>query len=1370
MNSQIERVGMDTKARSTMNGCRCAALNGGRLERLSQLPGRFSAWEAMAAPRSFTIRGVDVEFPFNPYDCQLVYMEQVIQCLQEGTNALLESPTGTGKTLCLLCAALGWRQAAVAAHQLAKLDNRYGGLTLPSGDQQQPGDELVSSEAKAAAFAAVGKSLAGNFADDLSKRLGEASWSAKPGDKPSVDGDSPVPRIIYSSRTHSQLAQAIKELQCTSYKPIASIIGSREQMCIHPEVSQVHIQSVQVHNCRKLVGLHSCSFYNNLERNKMSRDISNQVLDIEGLVEFGREEKVCPYYLSRQLQNRGEIIFMPYNYLLDPTARKAANLNLANSIIIFDEAHNLESICEDSASFQLTSLDIAMAISEAQSCHDLVSDAKYIGSIEPDDLLLLKKVLLRIESAIAETPLHPQDGFTAHGTFIFDLFRSFNLTFETFSPVLELINSVIEALAEARGTRTSASISLSKFADVLKTMFTEENKVNMDGIRKYYRCHIGQEAAKPVTKASSGWGSTVHVAPSAAGRTLSFWCFSPGFAMRDLTKIGVRSIILTSGTLSPLASFGAEMQLPFPITLENPHVISKSQLWCGVVSTGPSNCNLNSSFKTRSDESYLTDLGSAIVNYARIVPDGLLVFFPSYSVMTQCINHWQNRSGTSAKNVWDMLHQHKHAVIEPREKNLFPSAINEFYAKVRDPTIRGAVFFAVCRGKVSEGLDFADMNGRAVIITGIPYPALHDPRVKIKKQYLDENKAENLKSGIAAINGIEWYNQTAARAVNQAIGRVIRHRSDYGAIILCDSRFAAPGTIAQLPLWVRPYVKTCKNFGDSLAQLAQFFKTAKADVSLHAKPAAGAPILVPEYDVEISSSSAPRGGVLSGATTTASSRSAASASTSTTALASSASSSSNTNVAARNVKSAFAFATALQSSSAGPVSDATATSRPAANAGSASFVLGQLTDRTKPRSLRDSLNYVAAPAIPAPATTVSATRRFGSVAGTSTSAAAPGLGTGSRLSLADRLMAIDPSPVIVEPSPSPNATLSNSEDSVVSVSSTTVARPKRPHSPTDDAPSLEIVESEARPPPQPQTEQRPLRPAASNPAPLSRASSILAMPSTSTSSSSSTTAPAQPTAQTFLAKVLAVLQPAERREFSALLSTYKTGGDVTQLAVGAKRIFAGASGTIEYARQKLLHELRSFVKPNQRLEFDAIVGSAPSAAQRDIVTGLPAQRMPKKRRLQSFGDGLLDVSAPPITDPVQMDVANDGQHTAAAPTDLHETGIQAQAPSGGPANPSTIVSVLSAATPSTNVAVHDDSNDEEEPVESAVDGLASTVHAATATNPTCPVCLAPPKHPFTARCGHICCHGCWMEVLKKALECPVCRQRTRVKQLTKLYF
>lgn len=41
----------------------------------------------------------------------------------------------------------------------------------------------------------------------------------------------------------------------------------------------------------------------------------------------------------------------------------------------------------------------------------------------------------------------------------------------------------------------------------------------------------------------------------------------------------------------------------------------------------------------------------------------------------------------------------------------------------------GAVLFAVCRGKVSEGLDFADNNARLVIAVGIPYPYLRDTKV-----------------------------------------------------------------------------------------------------------------------------------------------------------------------------------------------------------------------------------------------------------------------------------------------------------------------------------------------------------------------------------------------------------------------------------------------------------------------------------------------------------------------------------------------------------------------------------------------------------------------------------------------------------------
>lgn len=37
---------------------------------------------------------------------------------------------------------------------------------------------------------------------------------------------------------------------------------------------------------------------------------------------------------------------------------------LQNSIVILDEGHNVEKICEDSASYSLTSTDVAMCIGE----------------------------------------------------------------------------------------------------------------------------------------------------------------------------------------------------------------------------------------------------------------------------------------------------------------------------------------------------------------------------------------------------------------------------------------------------------------------------------------------------------------------------------------------------------------------------------------------------------------------------------------------------------------------------------------------------------------------------------------------------------------------------------------------------------------------------------------------------------------------------------------------------------------------------------------------------------------------------------------------------------------------------------------------
>jgi len=48
--------------------------------------------------------------------------------------------------------------------------------------------------------------------------------------------------------------------------------------------------------------------------------------------------------------------------------------------------------------------------------------------------------------------------------------------------------------------------------------------------------------------------------------------------------------------------------------------------------------------------------------------------------------------------------------------------------------------------QVSEGLDFSDCNGRAVVITGLPFPPVMDPKVVLKMKFLDDVRAQGGKA------------------------------------------------------------------------------------------------------------------------------------------------------------------------------------------------------------------------------------------------------------------------------------------------------------------------------------------------------------------------------------------------------------------------------------------------------------------------------------------------------------------------------------------------------------------------------------------------------------------------------------------------
>ncbi|XP_053055659.1 regulator of telomere elongation helicase 1 isoform X3 [Acinonyx jubatus] len=767
------------------------------------------------------LNGVTVDFPFQPYKCQEEYMSKVLECLQKKVNGILESPTGTGKTLCLLCTTLAWREHlrdTISARKIA--ERAQGGL----------------------------------FVDHT------LSWGAATSDGDSTACYSDVPKIIYASRTHSQLTQVISELRSTSYRPRVCVLGSREQLCIHPEVKKQESNHMQIHLCRKKVASRSCHFYNNVEEKSLEQELTTSILDIEDLVKSGNKHKLCPYYLSRNLKQQADIIFMPYNYLLDAKSRRAHSIDLKGTVVIFDEAHNVrvcwsqEKMCEESASFDLTPHDVASGldaidqvleeqtkVAQQGEFHlDFSADSAASGlRMELEDLAKLKVILLRLEGAIDAVELPgDQSGVTKPGSYIFELFAEAQITFQTKGCILDSLDQIIQHLAGRTGPFTNTA-GLQKLSDIIQIVFSADpaegvsSSVMGSGVSQSYKVHIHPDAGHQRTaRRSDAWNAT---AARKQGKVLSYWCFSPGHSMRELVRQGVRTLILTSGTLAPVSSFALELQIPFPVCLENPHVIDKHQIWVGIVPKGPDGAQLSSAFDKRFSDACLSSLGKALGNIARVVPHGLLVFFPSYPVMEKSLEFWR------ARDFARKLESLKPLFVEPRSKGGFSEVVDAYYTRVASPGSSGATFLAVCRGKASEGLDFADTNGRGVIVTGLPYPPRMDPRVVLKMQFLDELKGRSGPGG-QLLSGHEWYRQQASRAVNQAIGRVIRHRHDYGAIFLCDHRFTHADARAQLPSWVRPHVRVYDSFGHVIRDVAQFFRVAQKNMPVPA-PLLAAPSL-----------------------------------------------------------------------------------------------------------------------------------------------------------------------------------------------------------------------------------------------------------------------------------------------------------------------------------------------------------------------------------------------------------------------------------------------------------------------------------------------------------------------------------------------
>jgi chromosome transmission fidelity protein 1 len=115
----------------------------------------------------------------------------------------------------------------------------------------------------------------------------------------------------------------------------------------------------------------------------------------------------------------------------------------------------------------------------------------------------------------------------------------------------------------------------------------------------------------------------------------------------------------------------------------------------------------------------------------------------------------------------------------------------------------------VVGGRLSEGINFSDRLARCVIVLGMPYSNIKSVDLIEKMGFYD-----NLSRQQPNINftGNDYYETMCMKAVNQAIGRSIRHRNDYSIILLIDSRFCIDKNLNRLSSWIRKRTRTMNSF------------------------------------------------------------------------------------------------------------------------------------------------------------------------------------------------------------------------------------------------------------------------------------------------------------------------------------------------------------------------------------------------------------------------------------------------------------------------------------------------------------------------------------------------------------------------------
>lgn len=633
-------------------------------------------------------------------------------------------------------------------------------------------------------------------------------------------------KIIYCSRTLQEIDKSLKELKklieyiktYIDFDFLGIGLSKRSNMCIN----QTALNSFDVEFCcRKMVnhlqGL-KCDFYENTPSS-----IPYGVYDFDDIKKLGETMGFCPYFLARNNLSMFDCIIYPYNYLIDPTIYSIISKDLPkDAFVIFDEAHNIDSHCIEALSSEISrntleagSKILSLIEKKLKSKH-----AEVEKELKKEYELMMKKIDLTIENTIPHS-FNSNVSEIAPGNL-----RNGNHFISVMKRLVEFLKTKLKTTHLTVETITSflQNIKDLTFIDKKTLQFVSQRMglmihglgIEDENINKLLEIANFGTMLSIYSKGFSVIFEPYDTISGVFNPVLKLSCLDASIAMTHVFK-NFRNVIITSGTLSPIEMYpkllnfvpstileiGATLDrnsiCPLTITKGNDQMLLRNKD-CEDTMNDPSfvqlffepkeHTKLTTSFSFRSDSSVVRNYGNLIISLSKIVPDNIVVFFPSYIYMEEIITQW------SLSDILSEILQNKLVFIETPDIRETELALKN-YRKACDLG-RGAILFSVARGKVSEGVDFENGYGRAVVMLGIPYMYTESIKLKERLKYIRQ------EYGIKELDFLVF---DAMRHAAQCLGRVLRNKTDYGLMIMADQRYSMQSKLSKMPKWIQSRIE-----------------------------------------------------------------------------------------------------------------------------------------------------------------------------------------------------------------------------------------------------------------------------------------------------------------------------------------------------------------------------------------------------------------------------------------------------------------------------------------------------------------------------------------------------------------------------------